>query len=87
MCIICPPLWLPPNGKVIGLSKIPRIVEIFARRLQLQDRMTRQIAGFIRDLLNPQDVAVVVESLHMCNDARYQKTKCAHDHLSDAWCI
>ena len=76
-----------PNGKVIGLSKIPRIVEIFARRLQLQERMTKQIANFIRDLLKPQGVAVVVEGLHMCNDARYQKTKCAHDHLCDAWCI
>ena len=55
-----------PNGKVIGLSKIPRIVEIFARRLQVQERMTRQIADFIRDLLKPQGVAVVVEGLHMC---------------------
>ena len=55
-----------PDGKVIGLSKIPRIVEIFARRLQVQERMTRQIADFIRDLLKPQGVAVVVEGLHMC---------------------
>ncbi len=55
-----------PNDKVIGLSKIPRIVEIFARRLQVQERMTRQIADFIRDLLKPQGVAVVVEGLHMC---------------------
>lgn len=55
-----------PNGKVIGLSKIPRIVDMFARRLQVQERMTRQIADFIRDLLNPQGVAVVVESLHLC---------------------
>ena len=55
-----------PNGKVIGLSKIPRIVDVFARRLQVQERMTRQIADFIRDLLNPQGVAVVVEGLHLC---------------------
>ena len=55
-----------PNGKVIGLSKIPRIVDMFARRLQVQERMTRQIADFIRDLLNPQGVAVVVEGLHLC---------------------
>jgi len=55
-----------PNGKVIGLSKIPRIVDMFARRLQVQERMTRQIADLIRDTLNPQGVAVVVEGLHMC---------------------
>lgn len=55
-----------PNGKVIGLSKIPRIVDMFARRLQVQERMTRQIADFLRDLLHPQGVAVVVEGLHLC---------------------
>ena len=55
-----------PNEKVIGLSKIPRIVDMFARRLQVQERMTRQIADFIRDLLKPQGVAVVVEGLHLC---------------------
>lgn len=55
-----------PNGTVIGLSKIPRIVDMFARRLQVQERMTRQIADFIRDLLQPQGVAVVVEGLHLC---------------------
>jgi GTP cyclohydrolase I len=55
-----------PNGKVLGLSKIPRIVDMFARRLQVQERMTRQIADLIRDLLHPQGVAVVVEALHLC---------------------
>lgn len=55
-----------PNGKVLGLSKIPRIVELYARRLQVQERMTRQVADFIRDLLKPQGVAVVVEALHLC---------------------
>ena len=55
-----------PDGKVVGLSKIPRIVDMFARRLQVQERMTRQIADFIQDLLNPQGVAVVVEGLHLC---------------------
>ena len=55
-----------PNGTVVGLSKIPRIVDMFARRLQVQERMTRQIADFIRDLLDPQGVAVVVEGLHLC---------------------
>lgn len=55
-----------PKGKVIGLSKIPRIVDLFSRRLQLQERMTRQIADFIEELLDPHGVAVVVEGLHLC---------------------
>jgi GTP cyclohydrolase IA len=55
-----------PDGKVIGLSKIPRIVEMFARRLQVQERMTRQIADFLQDTLNPLGVAVVCEGVHMC---------------------
>ena len=55
-----------PNGKVIGLSKVPRIVDLFSRRLQVQERMTRQIADFICDVLQPQGVAVVVEALHLC---------------------
>jgi GTP cyclohydrolase I len=59
-----------PDGKVLGLSKIPRIVDMFARRLQVQERMTRQIADIIRDLLNPQGVAVVVEALHLCTMMR-----------------
>jgi len=59
-----------PNGKVIGLSKIPRIVDMFARRLQVQERMTRQIAEFIQLLLNPHGVAVVIEGLHLCATMR-----------------
>lgn len=55
-----------PNSKVIGLSKIPRIVEMFARRLQVQERMTSEIAHFLDDVLHPQGVAVVVEGAHMC---------------------
>lgn len=55
-----------PDGKVIGLSKIPRIVEMFARRLQIQEQMTSQIANFIQETLAPQGVAVVVEGAHMC---------------------
>lgn len=55
-----------PNGKVLGLSKIPRIVDMYARRLQVQERMTRQIADFLRDLLKPQGVAVVIEGMHLC---------------------
>ena len=59
-----------PNGKVIGLSKIPRIVEMFARRLQIQEQMTSQIANFLQSTLNPQGVAVVVEGMHMCSMMR-----------------
>lgn len=59
-----------PNGKVIGLSKIPRIVEMFARRLQIQEQMTSQIANFLQSTLQPQGVAVVVEGMHMCSMMR-----------------
>jgi GTP cyclohydrolase I len=56
-----------PKKKVIGLSKIPRIVDMFARRLQVQERMTRQIADFINEVLDPMGVAVVAEGIHMCS--------------------
>ena len=55
-----------PQGKVIGLSKIPRLVEIFARRLQIQERMTSQIADTIREKIEPLGVAVVIEATHLC---------------------
>ncbi|MEJ2752636.1 MAG: GTP cyclohydrolase I FolE, partial [Chloroflexota bacterium] len=55
-----------PDKKVVGLSKIPRIVEAFARRLQVQERMTQQIANLIDELVEPQGVAVIVDGLHMC---------------------
>ena len=55
-----------PSGRVIGLSKIPRIVEMFARRLQVQERLTQQIAEFLMDTIHPKGVAVVAEGLHMC---------------------
>jgi GTP cyclohydrolase I len=55
-----------PNGKIVGLSKIPRIVEIFSRRLQVQERMTQEIADTLDNYLNPQGVAVVSEAFHMC---------------------
>jgi len=59
-----------PMGRVIGLSKIPRIVDVFAHRLQVQERMTRQIADFINDALLPKGVGVVVEALHLCTMMR-----------------
>ena len=55
-----------PDGKVIGLSKIPRIVEMYARRLQVQERMTSEIANFLETVLHPKGVAVIVEGSHMC---------------------
>ena len=55
-----------PNGKVIGLSKIPRLVEVFARRLQIQERMTNQIADTILEKIDPLGVAVVIEAQHLC---------------------
>jgi GTP cyclohydrolase I len=59
-----------PSGRVIGLSKIPRIVDVFAHRLQVQERMTRQIADFINDALMPKGVGVVIEALHLCTMMR-----------------
>ena len=59
-----------PKGKVIGLSKIPRIVEMYARRLQVQERMTRQIADLLQETLDPHGVAVVVEAMHLCSMMR-----------------
>ncbi|MEZ4856009.1 MAG: GTP cyclohydrolase I FolE [Gelidibacter sp.] len=55
-----------PNGHIVGLSKIPRVVDIFARRLQVQERLTKQILDCINDTLKPQGVAVVIEASHMC---------------------
>ena len=55
-----------PNGHIVGLSKIPRVVDVFARRLQVQERLTSQIMDCIQDTLNPLGVAVVIEASHMC---------------------
>ena len=59
-----------PNGKIIGLSKLPRLVEIYARRLQNQERLTTQIADALLDLLNPKGVAVIIDAQHFCMMAR-----------------
>ncbi|HZY44541.1 MAG TPA: GTP cyclohydrolase I FolE [Anaerolineae bacterium] len=59
-----------PKGKVLGLSKIPRVVDMFARRLQVQERMTKQIADFLTEVLHPLGVAVVVEGAHLCSMMR-----------------
>ena len=55
-----------PNGRIIGLSKLPRIVDVFARRLQVQERMTEEIAQALTDILQPRGVGVVIEALHLC---------------------
>lgn len=59
-----------PDGKIIGLSKIPRLVEMFARRLQVQERLTQQIADTLQDILHPRGIAVLVEGAHMCSMMR-----------------
>jgi GTP cyclohydrolase IA len=55
-----------PNGKIVGLSKLPRLVEVFARRLQVQERLTEQVARAIEDVLQPRGVGVVIEAVHLC---------------------
>ena len=55
-----------PDGRIVGLSKLPRVVEVFARRLQVQERMTEQIASALMDVLKPQGVGVVIEAAHLC---------------------
>mgnify|MGYP001457497004 FL=1 len=59
-----------PNGHIVGLSKIPRIVDVFSRRLQVQERLTDQIKDCIQDALNPKGVAVVIEAQHLCMQMR-----------------
>jgi len=59
-----------PDGKIVGLSKIPRIVDAFGRRLQVQERLTSQIANSLNDILKPKGVAVVIDALHLCMSMR-----------------
>jgi len=59
-----------PDGKVVGLSKIPRVVDVFARRMQIQEQLTEQIADAIMDTINPKGVGVVIQARHMCMEMR-----------------
>jgi len=66
-----------PNGKVIGLSKIPRVVDVFARRLQIQEQLTEQIADAINEAIAPKGVAVVIDARHMCMEMRGVQKICS----------
>ena len=66
-----------PNGKVVGLSKIPRIVDVFARRLQIQEQMTEQICDALHETLNPKGVAVMIDARHMCMEMRGVQKICS----------
>jgi GTP cyclohydrolase I len=67
-----------PNGKIVGLSKIPRIVEMYARRLQVQERLTQQVADCLDQVLEPQGVAVVADAYHLCMAMRGVEKQNAH---------
>ncbi len=71
-----------PDKKVVGLSKIPRMVEVFARRLQIQEQLTEQIADAIMDVVKPKGVGVVIHARHMCMEMRGVKTK--HSYTSSS---
>lgn len=66
-----------PNGKVVGLSKIPRVIDVFARRLQIQEQLTEQIADALNEHLNPKGVAVIVDARHMCMEMRGVQKICS----------
>jgi GTP cyclohydrolase IA len=71
-----------PNGKIVGLSKIPRVVDAFARRLQVQERLTDQIKACIEETLKPHGVAVVIEAKHMCMQMRGIQKQNSHTTTS-----
>ncbi len=71
-----------PNGKVIGLSKIPRLLDMFARRLQVQERLTRQIAEAIEEAIHPQGVAIILEAQHLCMMMRGVEKQHSHTTTS-----
>ncbi|WP_320034782.1 GTP cyclohydrolase I FolE [Halarcobacter sp.] len=66
-----------PDGKVVGLSKIPRVVDVFARRLQIQEQMTEQICDALHEALNPKGVAVMIDARHMCMEMRGVEKICS----------
>jgi len=79
-----------PNGKIIGLSKIPRVLDMFARRLQVQERMTEDVAAMLNKILDPKGVAVILEAQHMCMQMRgvekknsYMSTSSMHGIFRD----
>ena len=79
-----------PNGKIIGLSKIPRVLDMFARRLQVQERMTQDVAAMLNKILDPKGVAVILEAQHMCMQMRgvekknsYMSTSSMHGIFRD----
>ena len=67
-----------PRGRVVGLSKLPRLVDVFARRLQVQERMTREIADALCEAINPQGVGVVIEAQHLCMMMRGVQKQASH---------
>lgn len=73
-----------PKGKIVGLSKIPRLVGMFAHRLQLQERLTQEIAGALNDELAPRGVGVVVEARHLCMEMRGCRSRGPADHVVHA---
>ena len=76
-----------PNGHIVGLSKIPRVVDVFARRLQVQERLTDQIKDCIQDTLNPKGVAVVIEAQHLCMQMRGVQKQHSSTTSSILWYI
>src|SRR5688500_11054511 len=78
-----------PDGRIVGLSKIPRIVDVFARRLQVQERLTNQIANCLKEALDPLGVAVIVEALHLCMAMRGDRksTRLNSSHLVSSYAV